>query len=246
MKDTLVNKLGSYQSSLGVAYKDENLPIWQTRPPLRFTEAIADAGKSVEGLASKGAIQSESIKGFTQALKVMRKQFERDLHVLARATYRCLLSLNRVEDAAKVDLTPTNLHDARAVALAGMGEVVLDLAEVLSKAGGGGEAYGVTDVKYASLNTQWQKYSVAVGAPITARGKRFALTHELPRDFAATENLFSELDDLIVQFRGTPEGDLFVDTWFQSRHVIDLGHGHAAPAPSPAPTTTTTTTTPNP
>lgn len=246
MKDTLTNKFGSFQTSLDVANKDENLLIWKDKPPLRFTAGIADATTSVGTLAKNGAIQSQNIKGSTLALRTLRKLFEQNTYAMARATYRCLISLNRIEDAAKVDFTPSHLRNARAVGLAGMGELTLDFAEELTKSAPKAADYGITDLKYAALNNQWMQYSVAVGAPATARAKRFALTHELPGQFHATEVLFSELDDLIVQFRGTPEGDLFVDSWIQSRHVIDLGHHHTEPPTPPSTTTTTTTTTPTP
>ena len=54
------------------------------------------------------------------------------------------------------------------------------------------------------------------------------------------ENQFAELDDMIIQFRGTPEGDRFVDAWFNARRVVDLGRRAAKPNPAPtAPVTST-------
>jgi hypothetical protein len=173
------------------------------------------------------------------------KTTERLAYPLARATFQCLTSLGRVEDAAKVDFTPSNFHDARAVALAGMGETVLDLAEPLSQPAGSqpatGDKFGVTADNVSAADALWQTYSVAVGAPGGTRAKRKALTGALPGQFAGVERQFSALDDLIVQFRGTPAGDVFVDSWFNARHVADLGHRTATPAPAPTPTPATAT-----
>jgi len=245
MKNTLTNKLGSFQSTLAVADEPENQPLWTNRPPLAFAAGIGTARTAVTALARTGAAQSVPTVGSTAALKGLRKQFITALHPLARATFQCLNSLSRTQDAASVDFTLSHLHDARAIALAGMGETVLDLAEPLSQAAAGGVAvgdhYGVTAAKVGVVDGLWQNYSTAVGAPVGARAKRKAMTDQLPGQFAAVEQQFTVLDDLIHQFRGTPAGDLFVDAWFNARHVQDLGHStaHTTPAPVPAPTAAT-------
>jgi hypothetical protein len=237
MKDTLTSKLGSFQATLAVADKDENKPIWQNKPPLAFTEGIGAARQAVKRLISVGAEQSTGISGTTDALRGLRKRFESALHSLTRATFRCLKKMGKEEEAAKANLTPSNLHDARAVALAGIGETVLDLAEPLSKSPGDGqpvpgEKFGVTAARVADVDELWSDYSTAVGAPGSARAERKALTDALPGQFATVEESFSELDDLAIQFRGTEAGDRFVDAWFNARRVVDTGRRAAKPNPT--------------
>jgi hypothetical protein len=198
----------------------------------------------VKATVSKGAEQSAPITGDTEALRKLRADLEKWLHVLARATYRTLTRLERTEDAAKVDLTPTDLGKARAIALTGICETVLDLAEPLTVAPtGGGEApgkkAGVTTALVAKVDELWTGFGVAVGAPAGARARRKALTEQLPNDVRAIEAKFSELDDLVIQFADTAQGDEFVGAWFNARKVVDLGRRAAkpvvAPAPAPAP-----------
>jgi len=46
------------------------------------------------------------------------------------------------------------------------------------------------------------------------------------------------MDDLAIQFRGTPAGDAFVTTWLASGQIVDRGHGPGpddTPPPPPAP-----------
>ena len=233
MKDTLISKLGSFQGTLAVADKIENKPLWLNEPPLRFTELLATTRLSVEGLASTGAEQSTGTRGSTDALRDVRVRFEQALHPLARATFRCLKNDGRTEEAARADLTPSDLHNARAVALAGLGETVLDLAEPISKPAGGqpapGEKYGVTAATVAAVDALWDNYRAVVGAPVSARARRKALTGALPGQFAEVEEQFSELDDLVIQFRGTEAGDRFVEAWFNARRVIDTGRRAARP-----------------
>lgn len=240
MNDTLNCKLDSFHSTLAVAFKDEFKPLWLNQPPLAFSEGITEAQADVASLVKQGAEQSVKTTGPTDALKGLRLQFEKALHPITRASYQCLTKLGRVEDAAKLDLSPTDLHTARAQALAGMGETILDLAEPLTKAPAAGqpapgEKYGVTAAKVTALDALWERYSTAVGKPRSARSERKARTDALPGNFAAVEAKFAILDDLIIQFNGTEVGDRFVDAWFNARRVIDTGRRANKPTPPPEP-----------
>ena len=241
MKDTLSNKKDSFNASLKVADDKENLPIWQNKAPLAFGTKLELTRAAVTALGSAGAEQSAPTGGSTDALRLLRKDFETALHPLARATFRYLKDAGNLEDAAKVDITPSDLHDARAGARAGIGETVLDLAEPLTVAKNNapapGETYGITAANFTKVDDLWSRYSTAVGAPAGKRAKHKALTDALPGQSATTEEMFAVLDDLILQFRGTPAGDRFVDAWFNARRVVDLGRraAKAAPAPAPAP-----------
>jgi len=240
MNDTLTSKLGSFQATLAVADKDESKPIWQNKPPLAFSECLLGARTAVATLAKAGADQSANIRGSTDALRGMRTQFENALHPVARASFRCLKSTGEDEAAAKVDFTPSDLRNARAIALAGIGETVLNLAEPLTKSPGNGQPasgdkYGVTAAKFAEVDQLWTDYSTAVGAPASARARRKAITDALPGQFAAMEEKFAELDDLVIQFRGSEGSDVFVEAWFNARRVVDTGRRAARPNPAPAP-----------
>jgi hypothetical protein len=242
MRDTLTTKLGSFQATLGVADRDENKAVWLNKPPLAFTEGLAAARTAVTALATVGAQQSADIGGSTDALRGLRAQFETALHPLARATFRCLKNMGRDEDVAKVNLTPSDLHNARAVALAGIGETILDLAEPLTQSNGDGqlapgEKYGVTAARVGELEALWTRYRTVVGAPASARAKRKALTNALPGQFALVEEQFAELDDLVIQFRATEAGDRFAEAWFNARRVVDTGRRAAKPNPAATPST---------
>ena len=63
---------------------------------------------------------------------------------------------------------------------------------------------------------------------------RKARTDALPGKFAAVEEMFSELDDLVAQFGTTAAGKHFVDAWFNARQVVALGRRAAKPK-QPAP-----------
>ncbi len=234
MKDTLSNKLVSFYATLAVTDTPVHQAIWQNKIPLSFTEGLATTRAAVLELGRAGAEQSAPITGSAKALRELRNEFEIKLHILARATYQTLKKAGRTEDAVKTDLTPSDLHNARAVILSGLGETVLDLAEPLTLVPAPGQAspgekYGVTTALYNQVDDLWERYSTAVGAPVGARSKRKALTNSLPGKFSAVEDQFSDLDDLIIQFGSTEAGQEFVEAWFNARHVTPLGRRAAKP-----------------
>ena len=241
MNDTLASKLTSFHAALDVADETAFRPVWHGQPPAAFEEMLTAARAMVETLASKGAQQSAPVTGASDGLRQVRTEFEALLLPRTRATFRCLRALGRAEDAAKADLTPTDLHNARAVNLAGLGETVLELAEPLTLAPAPGQPapgakFGLTAESIAALDAAWQRYGTAIGAPLGARSRRKALTEQLPGDFRAAEEHFATLDDFILQFDdagGT--GTRFIDSWFNARRVQDTGRRAARPATPPAP-----------
>ena len=239
MKDTLSNKLSSFNTTLNVADMPEFVPVWTGQPPLAFAEGVAAVRPMVAALATTGAKQSAPISGDTDALRLLREQLEIKLHVLCRAAFQAFTSLNRLDDAARVDFEPSDFIRARAGALAGMAETVLELTEPLTVAPGGGGAasggkYGVTAARIAAVDLLWTNFSTAIGSPAGARSRRKALTDKLPGDFRTVEAKFAALDDLVVQFGDSATGAEFVSAWFNARKVASLGRRAAKPAP-PAP-----------
>ncbi len=240
MNNTIANKLSTFVTALNVADVPKYAEIWRGKSPEHFGEGLEEVRGMVKATASKAAEQSAPITGDTEALRLLRTDLEKWLHVLARATFRALTRLERTEDGAKVDVTPSDLAKARAINLAGIGETVLDLAEPLSVApeGGGeplGKKAGITPALVARVDKLWADYGVAVGAPASARARRKALTGQIPNDARNIEAKCAELDDLVIQFADTAAGDEFVGAWFNARKVVDLGRRAAKPAPVPAP-----------
>ena len=218
MNDTLASKLTSFRATLDVADEPVFKPVWHGKPPVAFEEFPTAACTKLDALASKGAEQSAPTTGSTDGLREIRRAFEALLLPRSRATFRCLKALGRTEDAAKTDLTPTSLHNARAVILAGLGETVLDLAEPLTLAPAQNQPapsakFGLTAQSVAALDAGWERYRAAVGAPVSARSQRKSLTRQLPDDFRDAEEEFAALDDLILQFddEGGP-GTHFIDS----------------------------------
>ena len=240
MKDTIANKITSFGNALAVVDLPEFEPVWSNKMPVAFGKKLPAVRQEVADLISAGAAQGVTPQGAVEALRNLRAEFEDSLLSLARATFRLLKELGRTEDAAKVDLTPTDLDHARAVALAGTGELILELAEPLTKPAAGapaGTLAPATDhfdaATVAAVDDLWERYSLAVGAPAGIRARRKALSAELPDRVRTTEGHFAELDDLVLGFRGTELGKRFVEAWFNARRNVDLGRRSARKKVSP-------------
>ncbi len=206
---------------------------------IAFKNRIAEIRPALAKLVEKAGQQSAPLTGATQGLRDLRAELETLLHVLARAGFEACDQLGRAEDAGKLDLTPSDLHNSRAVALAATAETVLDLVEPLTVAplGGAGtvpEGSGVTAARVAAVDDLWDRYRAAVGAPAGARARRKALSEELPEDVRALEAIFARADNLVIQFGTTAAGRSFVDAWFNARRVVDLGRRAAKPKSAPA------------
>ena len=236
MRDTVTNKINSFVVTLEVADDPQFTGLWQGQPPTAFEAGLTAIRPLVTAIKTKGAAQSASTKGSAQQLKNLRLLFQTQLHALARGVYRALTAMGNTEDAAKVDLTPSRLHDARGLALALTGETILDLAQPLLSGTPPPAAAHFSQALYDNVDDLWQQFSTAVGAPATARSKKKGLTGELPADVRAIEAKFDECDDYLPQFALVSDlGRQFSDAWFAARHVDDLGRRASKPNPAPNP-----------
>lgn len=233
MQSTLSDKLGSFLATLEVADTPANKAIWENNTPISFTEELARVRTGITALRGAGAELGAPGTG-EAALRKLRADFEEQLHILSRATYQFMKRAGRTGDAAKVNLTPGALSDARAANLAAVGEIVLELAEPLtvpSQPGQppSGHKDGITATFFAQVDDLWECFATAVGAPAGARSKRKTLTSGLSGQFSAVEEKFSDLDDLIIQFGTTEAGKQFIHAWFNARQVTPLGRQAAKP-----------------
>ena len=118
MNNIITNKLASFATTLNIADKEQFAPVWTRKSPELSSEGLAEVRGMLKATASKGADQSAPITGAAEARRNLRTNFEKWLHLLARATFRTLTRLARTEDAAKADVAPTDLARARALARA--------------------------------------------------------------------------------------------------------------------------------
>jgi hypothetical protein len=82
-----------------------------------------------------------------------------------------------------------------------------------------GEPYGISTATTDALNTKNTAYENVIGAPASARSTRKAKTAGPFPHFPAVDGLMEGMDDLIIQFAGTGEKDLYFDGHFTPRRL---------------------------
>ncbi len=217
MRDIIGTKFTIFLASLEVADEPTYAALWQDRPPLAFSEAMALIRPLIAALRTKGVYELD-LGTCPERLRQLRDDLESRLHLLARAAFRCLINRGRPEDAKLVDVKASVLAKARPIALVEWGEAILETAEPLFLDTPPLAAKYFTHEQFDQADQLWQKYTVILGAPPSARGKRKGLNTGLLGDLRALEVLFATCDDLILQFAIDSEtGARFVAEWFGRR-----------------------------
>jgi hypothetical protein len=98
-----------------------------------------------------------------------------------------------------------------------------------------GTPYGITAAKVTALTGLIDAYEAVIGAPTAARSARKAKTADLRPRFAEVDVVLAGMDDLVLQFGGTDDGDLFVDGYFNARRIGGASAEEEEPAPPPPP-----------
>ncbi|MCB1089645.1 MAG: hypothetical protein KDM63_21575, partial [Verrucomicrobiae bacterium] len=87
--------------------------------------------------------------------------------------------------------------------------------------------YGIGAASATALETAIANYEASIAKPTDAIADRSAITATLPAKTREAGAKFAELEDLLPQFGGTPEGDLFLASYEAASQIIDAGHGPA-------------------
>lgn len=105
---------------------------------------------------------------------------------------------------------------------------------VAAQAEPGAAGRGVTAARIAALSAALAAFTVAVNAPRTQVATRSSLLRELETDVAGLMESVAALDDLVLQFGGTPGGRHLIESWHRARVIVDaVGSRTTAAIPTP-------------
>lgn len=241
MKDEFLNRLESFEKSLGVLAKPENKAIWENKEPEIFT---LKATKAATETANCGKLVSDQEKDTTGAAEEkVREQRELSavLFPMADAVAMFFRDNQMETEAAEVTIYPTDfarLRDAQKLAKARLVEGKA-LALTTGPSAAAAAKYGINPAKVAILQKEADDVDEVINAPANAIGQRARFTAGARPQWRVTEDLFIDMDELIVQFKGTPAGDAMVADYFKAREITDRGHGPSddkPETPTPPPT----------
>lgn len=237
MKNKFLNRLGSFQTSLGVLNKDPYKSLWTGNQTLMFTRKVSQAADAVDSLEQ--FCQEQGIQPFGPAGDKAREEAKliKLALPLARALVVWFTDRNNTGDAAKVDFTRSDWQRFRDGILVGKARLVRDLAGAAANGDTAAAAagYKITPDRADALDAQITVYAPLVTAPQQAISDHKTLTDQAQERFNAVEQIFAQLDDLILSFDETPVGSAMISAYQNARIVRDLGHGPGNDEPTPPP-----------
>ncbi|MCB1089566.1 MAG: hypothetical protein KDM63_21180, partial [Verrucomicrobiae bacterium] len=119
MNDRLANQILSYRSRLSCLDRDDHRPLWEDRPPLRFTALVAEARDLTAQLEDMAGRQSAPITGTTRQKKAKRRQLEDELFKVGRTFFVYCEDHGQLGQGAGFDLPRSAWLEFRDEALQG-------------------------------------------------------------------------------------------------------------------------------
>ncbi len=233
MNDIINNIIVTIRARFTCLEKSENLTLWKDKAPLKFTEKAALAETTFGIFTEIARKQSAVITGNAQDKLREEKELEDEAYKIARAVVNCARDDKDETLAAKYDFPISSWRRLRNEALLQRARDLETDATALTAGPHAIEAakYGITATSIAKLKKEGDDYHRCITAPRDAISERTILTADLQTKSREILDLFDQMDDLALQFKGTPAGDSFVTAYLASGLIIERGRGPSAPTP---------------
>jgi len=222
---------------LTVAHTEANTLVWLGHEPADFAidlDAIASDYADANSITTN---LKNAIAGAGGVKDLAETAAEDAGYLLSQALCNHFRKTGDVVNLAKVKFTKPAIQRLRDQDLVATLTDIRDLGgQAVTQAGAAGR--GVTAARVAAATTTLANYKALLGAPRRQVADRGALVRELQTCVAGLVEKLDALDELVIQFGGTPEGQRFVEAWKIARVVVDAGHGPGANDESTPPTPT--------
>lgn len=237
MEDRVENQLNMVGACITVAEDQNNILTWTGKEPAAFGPELALV-KTAYGEASALAAQAAAATGGAADAKALAETALEDVcFTLTRGMAFHARKSNNAELLGKTNLTRTAIVRLRDQALLAKGRELGALGITVATEVDA-SIRGVSPARLAQLTGCVTRYEQLLSKPRGEIVNRATLLRELKTRVAGLVEMVRALDDLVVQFDGTPEGQRFMQAWKQARMIIDAGHGPGEDEPPtpPAPT----------
>ena len=220
---------------LTVANDKNNQPVWQGQPPADFETDLTALGTGYEAVLQKDALADGATGGAGDAKSQAEIALENAAFIVARALVNHFKKTGNLDNLGKVDFTKTEIVRLRNQDLLDQTTAIRDLA-LATQAEPEAAGRGVTAARIATLTVALDGFKGLMNTPRGQIVNRSTLKKEVETDVAALVSAVTDMDDLVLQFDGTPAGQRFIAAWKQARMIVNTGGGHSStPTPAPAP-----------
>ncbi|MCB1079482.1 MAG: hypothetical protein KDM64_16815 [Verrucomicrobiae bacterium] len=236
MKDRLANQLISYRARLACLDRPEHRAIWQDRPPLKFTEKVAEAREALAELEQASQKQQADLRGITRDKAQARRTLIEEAHWLGHIVAIYARDRSNEALASRYDLALYQWRAQRDVAVLQLARsVAQDVAALIAETPAEAADYGLTPESLAVVTGAIDAFDERLTAPHSAIHHRHRLTLSLPARSRDVKARFTLLKALVSPFGTTPEGKAFVRAYRASGKIIDAGKGRKAGEKEDAP-----------
>ena len=233
MNDRATNQLNMIGTCVGLAQQTAHAAVWTGQPPLDFGTDFAKLKTDYTATNAAAATAYAATTGSADAKATAETALENAAYVLARACASHFKKTGDLTHRAQVDFSKTDIVRLRDQTLANTAKLIRDLAYAVRNEPDAAKR-GITTDRINTLNGARDAYTELLTAPRVSITHRSALIREVETLVADLVAQLDDLDDLVVQFDGTPAGRTFITAWKQARIIVDAGHGPGeAPAPTP-------------
>lgn len=224
MKDPFVNRLNMIGTCIAVAEKPEYVPVWSNQPPLDFGVDLGVLKIEYNGVIAAAAIAYAATTGPAHAKDLAETALEKAAFVLARACAAHFQKTGDMTRHAQVNFRKSGIVRLRDQALVTTTTLIRNLADV-ARLETGALGRGVTQARVTTLTNAINTFSGLLNAPRGQIVNRSGLIRDIETRVAGLVAKVEALDDLVIQFDGTPAGLAFIAAWKQARIIVDSGHG---------------------
>ena len=224
MKDPVTNRLSMVGTTIAVAEKPEYVPVWTNQAPLDFGIDLGALKIEYNSVTAAAATAYAATTGPAHAKDLAETALENAAFVLARACAAHFQKTGDMTRHAQVNLTKSALVRLRDQALVTTTTLIRNLADV-ARTETGALGRGVTQARVTALTNAINAFSGLLNAPRGQIANRSGLIRDIETRVAGLVAKVEALDDLVIQFDGTPAGLAFIAAWKQARIIVDFGHG---------------------
>ncbi len=237
MNNRNINHLTMINACLALTAKPEHRPVWEGQAPAAFAADLADLKTAVAETELITAQLGGALSGAADAKANAETMLENTAYLVASALRSTYKKAGNTEALGKVNFSKNYLQRLRDTQLVADTRAILALAQT-AVAQPEAVARGVTPAAITALATAIATFEGLLTTPRSNLVTRNTLLRELATRVAGHLEALADLDDLILQFGGSVEGQRFVAAWQATRVIVDAG-GSQSSDPEPEPTAPT-------
>jgi hypothetical protein len=230
MNIRLTNQLNMISASLNVARSQDHAHVWTGQEPAAFGNDLATLETGYKTALSKSVLANASNGGAADTKAQAETTLEDCAYVLARALAVHFKKTNDLTRRAHVDVSHSEIVQLRENDLVTKATTIRDLGMAARSEPEAG-ARGVSSARVEALTQAITAFKLAMGTPRGQIVNRSTLLRELETDTAALLEQLYDLDDLVLQFDGSAQGQRFSAAWKKARIIVDRVAEQSAKTP---------------